>query len=188
LIENLGIQRGTLTEPERLVINGHMVQTLSMLESLPFPPELEHVPEYAAGHHERMDGKGYPRGIFAGDMSIPARVLAIADVFEALTASDRPYKRGKTLSESIQIMANMKRHNHLDPELLDHFVTSDVYTEYAKRFLGQEQIDAVDPAVVLQVQPQPFELPEAAERRKRWHGFLPVYADLFPSLSERHPR
>lgn len=178
LVENLCISRGTLTESERLVINGHMVQTVRMLEALPFPKNLARVPEYACGHHERMDGKGYPKGIFAGDMSIPARVLAIADVFEALTASDRPYKPGKTLSECGRILAQMKRNNHLDPELLDHCVRSGVLRRYAEKFLPPDQLDEWDGKEVLETQPLPYELPADRERQKRWSGFRPEYASL----------
>jgi HD-GYP domain-containing protein (c-di-GMP phosphodiesterase class II) len=174
-VKNLSISRGTLTEEERLVINGHMVQTLKMLQKLPFPSDLSRVPEYACGHHERMDGKGYPRGLFAGDMSIPARALAIADVFEALTAADRPYKKGKTLSESVAIMARMKEQNHLDPQLLDHFVKERVYAPYAEQFLAPEQRDEVDPNVVLQAAPRPFQLPPENVRRERWRDVLPEY-------------
>jgi HD-GYP domain-containing protein (c-di-GMP phosphodiesterase class II) len=180
MVDNLQISRGTLTQAERLTINGHMVQTVRMLEKLPFPDDLKRVPEYAGGHHERMDGKGYPKGLFAGDMSIPARALAIADVFEALTACDRPYKKGKTLSESLSIMANMKEHNHLDPDLLDHFVTSKVYLQYAQRFLTPEQIDVVDDSIVVAVKPKPFELPPPPIRDQRWLDFLPEYKRLFP--------
>jgi HD-GYP domain-containing protein (c-di-GMP phosphodiesterase class II) len=174
-LENLCISRGTLTHEERIVINGHMVQTVRMLEALPFPRHLRRVPEYAGGHHERMDGKGYPKGLFAGDMSIPARVLAIADVFEALTATDRPYKQGKKLSETMRIMANMKRDNHLDPELLDHFVKSGVYRAYAERYLSRDLIDTVDEAAVLAIEPKPFELLPEAERQARFLDFLPEY-------------
>jgi HD-GYP domain-containing protein (c-di-GMP phosphodiesterase class II) len=174
-LENLCISRGTLTREERIVINGHMVQTVRMLEALPFPRHLRRVPEYAGGHHERMDGKGYPKGLFAGDMSIPARVLAIADVFEALTATDRPYKSGKKLSETMRIMANMKRDNHLDPDLFDHFVKNRVYRSYAERYLSPDLIDAVDDAALLAVRPRPFELLPEAERRARFLDFLPEY-------------
>lgn len=180
MVSNLQVSRGTLTDEERLTINGHMVQTIRMLEKLPFPDELKRVPEYAGGHHERMDGKGYPKGLFAGDMSVPARALAIADVFEALTACDRPYKKGKTLSESLKIMARMKQNNHLDPELLDHFVTSKVYRQYAERFLTSEQIDEVDERLVLDTQPEAFELPPPNVRSQRWQTFLPEYLELFP--------
>lgn len=178
-VENLSISRGTLTNEERLIINGHMVQTQRMLEKLPFPADLKRVPEYAGGHHERMDGKGYPRGVFAGDMSIPARALAIADVFEALTAADRPYKKGKKLSESMRIMASMKSGNHLDPTLLDHFVQSDVYKQYAERFLAPEQVDEVDVHAVLEARPRPFDMPSEEERSERWRDFLPEYRKLF---------
>ncbi|HVZ36035.1 MAG TPA: HD domain-containing phosphohydrolase, partial [Polyangiaceae bacterium] len=177
-VDNLCISRGTLTNAERLLINSHMVQTLRMLEALPFPRQLRRVPEYAGGHHERMDGNGYPRGLFAGDMSIPARVLAIADVFEALTATDRPYKPGKKLSEAMQIMGAMKRDNHLDPDLLDHFVSSGVYRRYAERYLGPELIDDVDEAALLAIVPKPFDLPPEELRKQRWQSFLPQYQEL----------
>lgn len=176
-VANLCISRGTLTDDERLVINGHMVQTIKMLEALPFPRSLARVPEYAGGHHERMDGNGYPKGIYAGDMSVPARAMAIADVFEALTATDRPYKPGKKLSEAMRIMGFMKRDNHLDPELLDHFVRSGVYREYARRYLDESLIDEVDEAALLAIEPKPFELPPEPERRARRASFLPQYRD-----------
>lgn len=176
LVENLCVTRGTLTEEERIIINGHMVQTIRMLESLPFPKNLKRVPEYAGGHHERMDGKGYPKGIYAGDMSLPARALAIADVFEALTASDRPYKLGKTLTECGNILANMKKHNHLDPALLDHCVRSGVLKAYAERFLPASQIDDWSGKEVLETQPLPYSLPVESERATRWNGFRPEYA------------
>ncbi len=180
-VHNLTISRGTLNDAERVVINGHMVQTIRMLESLPFPRHLRRVPEYAGGHHERMDGTGYPRGIFAGDLSIPARVMAIADVFEALTAQDRPYKPGKRLSEAMRIMGMMKRDNHLDPELFDHFVRAGVYREYAERFLPAELIDPVDEAALLAIEPRPYALPPEPERRRRWTEFLPEYRALATS-------
>ena len=176
-VSNLCISRGTLSNDERLIINGHMVQTIRMLEALPFPRSLRRVPEYAGGHHERMDGTGYPRGLFAGDMSIPARVLAIADVFEALTATDRPYKPGKTLSETMHIMGMMKRDNHLDPHLFDHFVSSGVYRKYAQKHLPPELIDDVDEATLLAICPKPFELPPEPVRKARWGGFLPEYRE-----------
>mgnify|MGYP006145447185 CR=1 FL=1 len=115
-----------------------------MLEKLPFPRHLRKVPEIAGGHHERMDGTGYPRQLQGGQMSIPARIMAIADIFEALTASDRPYKKAKTLSEAIQILSFFKKDRHIDPVLFDLFLTSGVYRTYAERFLRPEQIDAVD--------------------------------------------
>ncbi|HJL40957.1 MAG TPA: HD domain-containing phosphohydrolase [Myxococcales bacterium LLY-WYZ-16_1] len=176
--ENLRIRKGTLTEKERVVINGHMVETIRMLEALPFPRNLRQVPEYAGGHHERMDGNGYPKGLYAGDMSVPARIMAIADVFEALTASDRPYKPGMKLSQAMSIMGRMVENNHLDPELFRVFVRSGTYRAYAETFLDAEQIDPVDEAAVLEVRPRGFELPPQAERKKRWQGFLPAYQAL----------
>jgi HD-GYP domain-containing protein (c-di-GMP phosphodiesterase class II) len=177
---NLSIARGTLTNDERIVVNGHMVQTIRMLQALPFPRGLRRVPEYAGGHHEKMDGTGYPKGIFAGDMSIPARIMAIADVFEALTAGDRPYKKAKPLSESMKIMGFMKKDNHLDPDLFDVFVKSRVYLEYAKKFLPPELIDHVDEAALLAMKPKPMTLPEQAERAQRLGKFLPEYQATIP--------
>jgi HD-GYP domain-containing protein (c-di-GMP phosphodiesterase class II) len=143
-IYNLTIHKGTLTPEERTIINNHMVATIKMLESLPFPKHLSRVPEYAGGHHERMDGTGYPKGLTREEMSIPARIMAIADVFEALTARDRPYKRGKTLSECLNIMRQMTLENHLDADLFEEFVSSGVYMEYARQYLHPNQIDEVD--------------------------------------------
>jgi len=174
-VRNLRISRGTLTNEERLIINGHMVQTIKMLEALPFPRNLTRVPEYAGGHHEKMDGTGYPRGLYAKDMSIPARVMAIADVFEALTAQDRPYKKGKKLSEAMDIMGRMKRDNHLDPELFDHFVQSGVYRKYADKYLPAELIDEVDHESLLAIQAKSFSLPDPESRKGRWQRFLAEY-------------
>jgi HD-GYP domain-containing protein (c-di-GMP phosphodiesterase class II) len=143
-VYNLNIARGTLTPEEREIINNHIVVTINMLESLPYPKDLQRVPEYAGGHHERMDGKGYPRGLTREQMSIPARIMGIADIFEALTARDRPYKKAKTLSESLFILGKMKLEHHVDPDLFDLFIRKKVYLEYAKQFLEPEQIDEVD--------------------------------------------
>ncbi len=143
-IYNLCISRGTLTEEERFKINDHIVQTIVMLESLPFPKHLARVPEIAGGHHEKMDGTGYPKQLRGEQMSIPARVMAIADVFEALTAADRPYKPAKKLSESVKIMSFMVKDDHLDPDLFRLFLESGVYKAYADKFLLPEQIDDVD--------------------------------------------
>ncbi|MAF95899.1 MAG: diguanylate cyclase [Rhodospirillaceae bacterium] len=141
---NLSIPQGTLTAEERFKINDHIMQTIVMLEQLPFPEHLKRVPEYAGGHHEKMDGTGYPRKLNKDDMSIPARIMAIADIFEALTAVDRPYKAPKTLSESVKIMSFMKKDAHIDGDLFELFLTSGVYKEYADQFLEKDQIDEVD--------------------------------------------
>jgi HD-GYP domain-containing protein (c-di-GMP phosphodiesterase class II) len=150
---NLSIGRGTLTGEERYEINRHISLTILMLESLPLPPHLRRVPELAGGHHEKMDGTGYPFGKKRDEMSPVARMMAIADVFEALTSSDRPYKKAKPLSEAIRIMGFMKRDRHLDPELLDLFLASGVWKRYAERFLDPSQIDEPDIASVLKTVP-----------------------------------
>ena len=143
-VENLTIAAGTLTATERQIINHHIEVTIKMLESLPWPKHLKNVPEYAGGHHERMDGKGYPRGLTREQMSVQARVMGIADIFEALTAKDRPYKKGKTLTESLFILGKFKENGHIDPDLFDVFVREKVYLSYARQFLDPEQIDKVD--------------------------------------------
>ncbi|WP_421337592.1 HD domain-containing phosphohydrolase [Aeromonas veronii] len=141
---NLAIRRGTLTDEERYKINEHMIQTIIMLEKLPFPANLKQVPEIAGGHHEKMDGTGYPKRLKRDEMSIPARMMAIADIFEALTAGDRPYKKAKSLSEAIRIMGFMQQDHHIDPELFALFLRSGVYLRYAKRYMSPELIDEVD--------------------------------------------
>lgn len=140
---NLNIPYGTLTPAEREIINYHIVATIKMLEALPWPTHLKNVPEYAGGHHERMDGKGYPKGLKRDEMSIQARIMGIADIFEALTAKDRPYKSGKTLSESIAILRKFRDGGHIDPDLFDVFLDKKIYLEYARQFLDPEQIDDV---------------------------------------------
>jgi len=152
-VKNLTIRAGTLTDEERKVINHHIVATIKMLEALPWPKHLTNVPEYAGGHHERMDGKGYPRGLTREQMSVQARCMGIADIFEALTAKDRPYKKGKTLSESLEILGRMKLNHHVDPDLFDVFVRRKVYQRYAEKFLDPEQIDAVDESRIPGYQP-----------------------------------
>jgi HD-GYP domain-containing protein (c-di-GMP phosphodiesterase class II) len=142
--DNLNIQYGTLMPKEREVINNHIVATIKMLEALPWPRHLVNVPEYAGGHHERMDGKGYPRGLKREQMSIQARLMGIADIFEALTAKDRPYKPAKTISDSLAILGKMRETGHIDPDLFDVFVREKVYLRYAKEFLDPQQIDDVD--------------------------------------------
>lgn len=153
-LHNLSVSRGTLTEEERFQINNHIVQTIVMLERLPFPANLARVAEYAGTHHETLRGDGYPRRLSADQLSVPARIMAIADIFEALTAADRPYKRAKTLSEAVRILAGFRDRGHIDADLFALFLTSGVYRRYAERFLRPEQIDPVDIAAFL-VAPEP---------------------------------
>lgn len=153
---NLSINRGTLTAEERFEINRHITRTIVMLEALPLTGALKRVPEYAGNHHEKMDGSGYPRGRHREEMSVVARIMAIADVFEALTASDRPYKKAKKLSEVLRIMGFMKRDHHLDPDLLDLFFTSGVWRRYAEEFMEPEQIDDCNIDALLAIQPAPM--------------------------------
>jgi len=147
-VYNLSISRGTLNREERAEIKKHIDTTIKMLESLPYPKSLMRVPEFAGGHHERMDGKGYPRGLTREQMSVQARMMGIADVFEALTARDRPYKRAMPLSQALAILGRMKEENHIDPDLFDVFIREKVYLRYAEQYLDPEQIDEVDLARV----------------------------------------
>lgn len=143
-IYNLCIERGTLTAEERGVINNHMAVTINMLESLPFPKKLRRVPEYAGGHHEKMDGTGFPRGLKREEMSLPARMMAIADIFEALTARDRPYKPPMKISQALSILKKMRQDNHIDPDLFELFVRSRVWEKYARSSLLPDQLDVED--------------------------------------------
>ena len=140
-VYNLSIVAGTLTKEERNIINYHIEATIKLLNQIPWPEHLKHVVEYAGGHHERMDGMGYPKGLLRDEMSIQARCMGIADIFEALTASDRPYKKGMSLSQSLSIMSRMKDEGHIDPDLFDVFMKHRVYLDYANKFLQSEQID-----------------------------------------------
>ena len=139
--ENLNIRQGTLNTAEREIVKNHAAVTHKILSQLPFPKKLKRVPEYAAAHHEALNGKGYPRGLDAGQLSLQSRILALADVFEALTAKDRPYKKAKTLSEAMHIMSMMANDRHIDPDLFDLFKREGIYLDYARRELAPQQID-----------------------------------------------
>ncbi|NOX09318.1 MAG: GAF domain-containing protein [Gammaproteobacteria bacterium] len=158
-IKNLNITKGTLNNQEREIINNHMAMTIKMLEALPFPAHLQNVPEYAGGHHEQMNGKGYPKGLHREQMSIPARVMAIADIFEALTAKDRPYKDGKPLSVALTILGKMKQEGHIDPDLFDLFIENKVYLRYAEEHVDPSQIDISEPS---EIPGYPFNMPDQA--------------------------
>lgn len=146
-VTNLCIPRGTLTDEERNIINNHVVVTIKMLEKLPYPKKLRRVPEYAGGHHEKLDGTGYPNHLKEDQLSPQARMMALADIFEALTARDRPYKKGKTLSEAMKIMSFMAKDKHIDPELFKIFVKEKLYLKYAEENMDPSQIDEVDPSL-----------------------------------------
>jgi HD-GYP domain-containing protein (c-di-GMP phosphodiesterase class II) len=144
-VHNPMVERGTLTDEERQIINNHISVTIDMLESLPFPKKLQRVPEYAGGHHEKMDGSGFPKGLTREQMSIPARIMAIADIFEALTSQDRPYKDPMPISVALGILKNMRDSNHIDADLYHVFVQDRVWQRYGKAALAPAQIDVEDP-------------------------------------------
>lgn len=144
-VKNLNIAKGTLTDQEREIINHHIVATITMLNHLPYPAYLKRIPEIAGGHHERVDGKGYPNNLSREQMSIQARILSIADIFEALTAPDRPYAQGKTLAQALKILGFMCQDGHIDEDIFDLFVREKIYLTYGKSFLKAEQMDEVDP-------------------------------------------
>ncbi len=143
-VKNLCIARGTLSDEERQIINNHVVVTIKMLEKLPYPKKLRRVPEFAGGHHEKLDGTGYPNGLNEEQLSVQARILALADIFEALTARDRPYKKAKSLAESMKIMGFMAKDKHIDPEIFKVFVQEKIYLEYARKYMDPAQIDEVN--------------------------------------------
>lgn len=160
---NLVIRRGTLTDEDRFKINDHIVQTLIMLKGLPWPQQLARVPEIAATHHEKMDGKGYPRKLPASQLTVADRVMALADIFEALTAADRPYKAPKTLTESLRIMAFMCKDQHIDSELFRYFLHSGLWRTFAQQYMQATQIDEVDVAAIEKLLPAPPAPPAPAE-------------------------
>jgi len=143
-IYNLCIPKGTLTNEERQVINNHVSVTIKMLEQLPYPNKLKRVPEFAGGHHEKLDGSGYPKGLTEEQLSPQTKIMALADIFEALTAKDRPYKKGKTLSQAMRIMGFMAKDRHIDPNLFKFFVKEKIYLDYANQFMDPAQIDTVN--------------------------------------------
>jgi HD-GYP domain-containing protein (c-di-GMP phosphodiesterase class II) len=140
-IENLSIKKGTLNGQERKVVEGHAIHTIDLLNNLSYPDHLVNVPEIAGGHHERMDGSGYPHGVPGKELSLRARILAIADVFEALTSPDRPYKSPMRLSEAMTVLGQMRDEQQIDPDLYDVFVRERVFERFARGHLDKTQID-----------------------------------------------
>ena len=152
-LHNLSIRRGTLTDEDRFRVNDHIVQTYIMLCRLPWPRTLSRVPEIAATHHEKMDGNGYPRRLDASRLTSFDRIMALADIFEALTAADRPYRPAKKLSEAMRIMAEMCRDRHLDPELFRYFLHSGIWQTFAAEHMRPDQLDQVDIKALEQMLP-----------------------------------
>ncbi|MCI4627106.1 MAG: GAF domain-containing protein, partial [Candidatus Magnetoovum sp. WYHC-5] len=140
-VKNLSIRKGTLTNEERAIVENHVMSTIKMLVKLPWPKKLKNVCEYAGEHHEKIDGSGYPHKLAAEELSIQSRILAVADVFEALLAKDRPYKRGKTISEVVEILISMTKEKKLDGDILDFFIKSGLMVDYAKKELLSSQLD-----------------------------------------------
>jgi len=140
-IENLSIRKGSLTDAERDQIQNHATMTLKMLRQLPFPKKLSNVAEYAGGHHEKLDGTGYPRGLSGDALSLQSRIMAVADIFEALTAKDRPYKKPMKLSQAIKILGFMEKDQHVDPDVLGIFLHRKLHLEYARVQMNPDQID-----------------------------------------------
>ncbi len=142
-VHNLCIKKGSLNDKERKIIEDHATMTLKILSELPFPKNLANVPEYASSHHEKLDGSGYPRGISGKDLPLQSRIMVIADIFEALTAKDRPYKKPMKLSQALNIMNTLKEKNHIDPDIFELFLNSSLFYTYAKKEMAPEQIDEV---------------------------------------------
>jgi len=140
-IYNLSVRRGTLNDEERIIINNHAALSYKMLSGLPFPKKMRHIADYAAAHHEKIDGTGYPLGLKGEQISLQSRIIALADIFEALTAKDRPYKKGKTVAEALKIMEFMIKDQHIDSDLFELFIQEEIYKDYANRELAPQQID-----------------------------------------------
>ena len=143
-VKNLQIGRGTLNEEERQIIQNHASVSKKMLERLPYPKKLRRIPEYAGAHHEKLDGSGYPDGKTEEELPMQARIMALADVFEALTAEDRPYKPGKKLSEAMKIMGFMVKDYHIDARIFRLFIQSGLAKKYAKEHVKPKQIDYLE--------------------------------------------
>ena len=138
-VENLAIRKGTLTFKEREIIQNHAAMTYKILSQLPFPEKMKQVPHYASSHHETLNGKGYPRGLTAEQLPLQARIIALADIFEALTASDRPYKKGNTLSETMAIMEKMAKELHIDPDIFELFKKEGLHEAYTRQELAAKK-------------------------------------------------
>lgn len=180
--ENLCIRKGTLTDSERQIIENHARMTGQMLSELPFPKKLSRVPEYASGHHEKLDGTGYPKGLADDQLPLQARIMAVADIFEALTAKDRPYKRPMPLSQAVKILGFMKKDRHIDPDVHDLFLSSKLFLDYADRELSKEQFDEVRVAPDLKkrrvaVAGDGGDLDALVDLLKGWGAQVDVFAD-----------
>jgi HD-GYP domain-containing protein (c-di-GMP phosphodiesterase class II) len=140
-VRNLSISKGTLTVEERHVIENHANMTLKILNELSFPQRFSRVPEFAAGHHEKLDGSGYPQKLTEEELALQTRILAVADIFEALTAKDRPYKKPMKLSEAVKILGYMVKDHHIDSAIFNLVLESDILKEYADKHMDPGQVD-----------------------------------------------
>jgi len=130
--EMLKIKKGTLSENERKHIQRHALMTLEMLSNLPFPSEYSEIIHIASNHHEKPNGKGYPRGLSDKNLTLEDKLLAICDIFEALSSTDRPYKESKTLEEVLKIMEKMADNNEIDKKLFQFFKTKKIWEKIKK--------------------------------------------------------
>ena len=143
-VDFLTISRGTLSEDDRIIMNRHVEVTYELLDKLPYPKHLNKVPFYAGCHHEKINGKGYPNGYKGDELPLQARVIALADVFEGLTAPDRPYKEGYKLSKAMNILKYMTLDNELDKDIFNLFIRQKIYLKYAEENINPSQIDKIN--------------------------------------------
>lgn len=129
-VKNLTVLSGNLNKEERKVINSHAEQTHKILRGIPWTKDLKNVPEIAASHHEKVDGSGYYRGLKGPELSVQARMLAILDIFEALTAQDRPYRRPMSINSALDILQKEVDLNHLDKDIYEIFIREKLYNLY----------------------------------------------------------
>ena len=142
-VDFLSLERGTLSSSEKKVMNDHVSLTYELLDKLPYPKHLRQVPFYAGCHHEKIDGSGYPNGYKGDQLPIQARIIALADVFEGLTAPDRPYKKGYKLSKAMRILRGMTLDNEIDKNIFNLFIEKKLYLKYAEEYINSSQIDEI---------------------------------------------
>ncbi|MGC2743959.1 MAG: HD domain-containing phosphohydrolase, partial [Candidatus Angelobacter sp.] len=129
-VQMLSIRKGSLDEEERLQIESHVVHTVSFLQQIPWTSELRNVPEIARGHHEKLNGTGYPYKLSAPEIPVQTRMMTISDIFDALAAADRPYKKAVSVERALEILDLSVHDGELDPGLFEIFVSAKIFDRW----------------------------------------------------------
>ena len=132
-LKNLSIRKGSITEEERQVMQNHASITLDMLHKIPFTKKLKNIPHFAGAHHECLDGSGYPLGLKEDEIPFEGKLMAVTDIAEALTATDRPYKKAMPLDKVYSILRSMAKNRQLDHDLVELFINDDIYPIYLEK-------------------------------------------------------